>query len=46
MPLKLVIAGAGGRMGQALLRAVRADARFTLTGATERDGATILGQDV
>lgn len=45
MPLKIVIAGAAGRMGAALLRAASADARFAIVGAVERDGSIPLGQD-
>jgi 4-hydroxy-tetrahydrodipicolinate reductase len=38
MSLCIAIAGAGGRMGQALVAAAAADARFRVVGATERAG--------
>ena len=45
MALKLTVAGAGGRMGQAVLEAVLADAGFTLAGALEVPGNALLGRD-
>ncbi|MGH6869994.1 MAG: 4-hydroxy-tetrahydrodipicolinate reductase [Rhizomicrobium sp.] len=36
MPIKTVVAGAAGRMGRALVRAIAADASFTLTAALTR----------
>src|SRR5262249_8691279 len=39
------IAGAAGRMGRELVRAIAASDDLALAGATERDGAKELGQD-
>lgn len=39
MTLSIAIAGAAGRMGQALIAAARADERFLIVGATVRDTA-------
>lgn len=44
MTLKIAIAGVGGRMGQALLRAAADD--FAITGGTERAGAPRLGSEI
>ncbi len=44
-PIRTVIAGAGGRMGRTLLRAVLEDARFALAGALEAHAHPDLGQD-
>ncbi len=46
MTLSIAIAGAAGRMGQALVRAASDDARFQIVGVTERPGASALGVDV
>jgi 4-hydroxy-tetrahydrodipicolinate reductase len=43
--LRVVIVGAGGRMGQALTRAVRAESRMRLVGALDRPEADAQGQD-
>ena len=43
--MKLCIAGAGGRMGQALLEATLADSGFALAGALEIAGSALLGHD-
>jgi len=43
--VKLCIAGAGGRMGQALLEATLADAGLALAGALEAAGNSLLGRD-
>ncbi|NDV12508.1 4-hydroxy-tetrahydrodipicolinate reductase [Crenobacter caeni] len=43
--LKIVITGAGGRMGRALIEAVLAAPACTLHGALERTGSPYLGQD-
>ena len=43
--LRVVVAGAGGRMGQALIGAVAADPGTRLVGACDRDGAEVLGRD-
>jgi 4-hydroxy-tetrahydrodipicolinate reductase len=44
--VRLAIAGAGGRMGQALIESVRADDRFTLAAALDVAGSPALGRDV
>jgi 4-hydroxy-tetrahydrodipicolinate reductase len=43
--LKIVVAGAAGRMGRALIREIAATPGCTLAGASERPGAAALGQD-
>jgi 4-hydroxy-tetrahydrodipicolinate reductase len=43
--IKVVIAGAGGRMGQTLIRAIAASPDFTLHGALEGPGHPDLGAD-
>jgi 4-hydroxy-tetrahydrodipicolinate reductase len=43
--MRLVIVGAAGRMGQALVRAVSAAPGVTLAAAIEREGSPVLGQD-
>jgi 4-hydroxy-tetrahydrodipicolinate reductase len=43
--LRVVIAGAGGRMGRTLLRAVSEVEGFTLAGAVDREGAPEIGAD-
>lgn len=43
--LRLVIAGAGGRMGRTLLRALHEVPGFTLAGAVDRTGAAEIGAD-
>ncbi len=42
---KLVIAGAAGRMGHALVRCAQADPSFSVVGATEAEDHPALGQD-
>ncbi|MCW4117067.1 4-hydroxy-tetrahydrodipicolinate reductase [Aurantimonas sp. MSK8Z-1] len=42
---RLVVAGASGRMGRALVRAAHAAEGIDLVGATEREGAATLGAD-
>lgn len=44
-PLRVVVVGAGGRMGQTLVRAIAARQDVVLHGAIERPGAPMLGQD-
>jgi 4-hydroxy-tetrahydrodipicolinate reductase len=44
--LKIGIVGAGGRMGQMLVRQVTATEGCRVAGATEHDGNPLLGQDV
>ncbi|KQO59352.1 4-hydroxy-tetrahydrodipicolinate reductase [Methylobacterium sp. Leaf87] len=43
--MRLVVVGAGGRMGRMLIRAVAEAEDCTLSGAIEREGAPVLGQD-
>ncbi|MFN8829457.1 MAG: 4-hydroxy-tetrahydrodipicolinate reductase, partial [Labrys sp. (in: a-proteobacteria)] len=43
--MRLVVVGAGGRMGQTLVRAIAATKGVVLHGAIERVGAPTLGQD-
>lgn len=43
--LKIVIVGAAGRMGRALVREVAATPGCTLIGATEREGSAAIGAD-
>ena len=43
--IKIVVAGAAGRMGQALLRAIAGSADFELTGALVRKGHPDIGND-
>ena len=44
--MRLVIAGAGGRMGRTLVRAVAETPGVVLAGAFEHPGSPVLGQDV
>jgi len=44
--MKICVAGAGGRMGQALIEGVRADPRFTLAAALDVAGSPAVGRDV
>lgn len=46
MTLQIAIAGAGGRMGRALIRAAAEDARFSLAGGSERRDSPALGADL
>src|SRR5207253_3216621 len=43
--MRLVIAGAGGRMGRALVKAISETKGLVVTGATEGAGSPLLGQD-
>jgi 4-hydroxy-tetrahydrodipicolinate reductase len=43
--MRLVVVGAAGRMGQALVRVVQATPGVVLAGAIEREGSAALGQD-
>ncbi|PZO82355.1 MAG: 4-hydroxy-tetrahydrodipicolinate reductase [Mesorhizobium amorphae] len=43
--MRLVVVGAGGRMGQALIRTIAAAPGARLAGALEREGAAVLGKD-
>src|ERR1700716_222328 len=43
--MRLIVAGAGGRMGRALTRAIDATPGAVLTGALEAPGSEVLGKD-
>lgn len=43
--MKLVVVGAGGRMGQTLIRVIHETPGVTLHAAIERDGSPFLGKD-
>ena len=43
--MRLIVAGAGGRMGRTLIRAIAETPGLTLAGATEGEGSPVLGQD-
>ncbi len=43
--MRLIVAGAGGRMGRTLIKAIAETPGLTLAGATESDGSPFLGQD-
>ena len=43
--MRVVIAGAGGRMGRALIQAVAATKGLTLAGAVDAPGAAVIGRD-
>lgn len=45
MPRRVLVTGVTGRMGAAVLRAVRSDVRFLLVGGTVRAGRGLAGQD-
>ena len=45
MALRVCIAGAGGRMGRALLEAIAANPHLQLSGALEHDASPLLGKD-
>ena len=45
MTVRVAIAGAGGRMGQALIEATLFDTGLTLAAALEIDGSSALGRD-
>ncbi len=44
-PMRLVVVGAGGRMGQTLIRAIAASDGVVLSGAVEQPGSPHLGKD-
>ncbi len=46
MTLSIAIAGAAGRMGQALIASATQDARFRLVGATVRAGSSAIGTEI
>src|ERR1700679_4319076 len=43
--MRLVIAGAGGRMGRTLIQAIAATKGVTLAGAVEAEGSAVIGRD-
>jgi 4-hydroxy-tetrahydrodipicolinate reductase len=43
--MRLIVAGAGGRMGRTLVRAIAETQGLTLTGAAESAGSPVIGQD-
>ncbi len=43
--MRIVIAGAGGRMGRALIHAVAASRGLTLAGAVDAPGSAVIGRD-
>ena len=43
--MRLIVAGAGGRMGRTLIKAIAETPGLMLAGATEGDGSPYLGQD-
>jgi 4-hydroxy-tetrahydrodipicolinate reductase len=43
--MRLIVAGAGGRMGRTLIRAIAETPGLVLAGATEGEGSPFLGQD-
>lgn len=44
-PMRLIVVGAGGRMGQALIRTISESPDAVLVGAVERSGSVALGRD-
>jgi 4-hydroxy-tetrahydrodipicolinate reductase len=44
--MRLIVAGAGGRMGRALVQAIAATEGVALVGAIEAAGAAVIGRDV
>jgi len=45
MTVRIALAGVSGRMGRALLESVAADADYSLSGALDRPGSPLVGQD-
>src|SRR3954465_4008785 len=43
--MRLIVAGAGGRMGRTLVKAIADTPGLTLAGATEGEGSPFVGQD-
>src|SRR5262245_52781049 len=43
--MRLIVAGAGGRMGRTLINAIAATDGLTLAGAIEASGSSIIGRD-
>ncbi|HMK73465.1 MAG TPA: 4-hydroxy-tetrahydrodipicolinate reductase [Myxococcaceae bacterium] len=46
MPRRVLVTGVTGRMGSAVVRALRSDVRFQLAGGTARPGSSLAGQDI
>lgn len=45
MTVRIIVVGAGGRMGKNLVRAIEAQSNMQLVGATERQSSSLLGAD-
>ena len=43
--MRLIVAGAGGRMGRTLVKAIAETKGLTLAGAVEAPGSPVIGQD-
>ena len=43
--MRLIVAGAGGRMGRTLVKAIGETPGLVLAGATEGEGSPLVGQD-
>jgi 4-hydroxy-tetrahydrodipicolinate reductase len=43
--MRLIVTGAGGRMGRALIKAIAESGTATVVGAIEREGSALIGQD-
>ena len=43
--MRLIVAGAGGRMGRALMRAISETQGAVVTGALEAPGSDLIGKD-
>lgn len=44
-PMRLIVMGAGGRMGRVLVKAIAESGAAVVAGAVEREGSPMLGQD-
>src|SRR3954465_3315347 len=44
--MRLIVAGAGGRMGRTLIKAIADSKELTLVGATDAPGSAVMGRDV
>ena len=45
-PIRIIVAGASGRMGQTIIKKIISNKSFKLIGATEGPGNKFLGSDV
>ena len=43
--MRLIVAGAGGRMGRTVIQAIAAERGTTLAGAVDAPGASVIGRD-